>query len=311
MNIGKGVNENTQTKKEKLLHFIKHNKSVLDLVIQFGMLTVTILSMILSVCSSLLTYYIWDKNDSSSTEQHNAKMSLESRYTLQDYILKSKLNEIEVKQEAAMQTIGSMLDKSAAITERIAESNKHQVDIANRMIEQTEANVELHGKAMSLPKSHFEELEHNEYAPDSTVIMLMLTINNRSSEPIDILESACKISEDIFAARSLCAAVSVKDADGHIIKLNTLEELYDDLNNNESRALNEFMKYSAGDYYANLREYPMSFHMAPYEEKIGFLFFHIDNVYSPDEFPIKVGIRTNRGVFRENFIVCPLKLANG
>lgn len=262
--------------------------------------------LFLSVQTLKQTNDIWKANEKSSNQQHEDRLDMERRYAEQDYILKRKLNEIEVTQEAAMQKIGMMLDKSAAITEQIAESNRRQADIATRMMTKSEAHLEMRGMGVSFPKNRFKERNHSSYAVDSTVILVALTISNQSSEAIDILGAACKFPDGFRSDRSFCGANSVLDENNEILRLDTWVDFYDGMESNNLDILNETIKQSIGTYYADFHEYPMSFHMKPYEEKIGFMFFHRDAVFYADEYSIKVGIRTNRGVFYKDVQVVPL-----
>ena len=52
-----------------------------------------------------------------------------------------------------------------------------------------------------------------------------------------------------------------------------------------------------GKYYGKFTEYPMSFTLQPFEEKIGYVFFHAKKSYKNGEMPAKLGIKTNRGTF--------------
>lgn len=271
------------------------------------MFVISAFMLVISVLTLHQSYIMWKANDESSNRQHKERLDMERRYTEQDYILKRKLNEIEVIQEAAMQKIGMMLDKSAAITEQIAESNRRQADIATRMMTKSEANLEMRSMGVSFPKNRFREYNHNDYSDDSTVIMVALAINNQSSEPIDILSSACNFADGVIADRSLCGAISVLDENNEVFRLDTWAELYGDMDNNDLDMINETIKKSVGTYYADFHEYPMSFNMKPYEEKIGFMFFHSDAVFRPDEYSVKIGLRTNRGIFYKEVQVMPLK----
>ena len=274
--------------------------------IEGGMLIVSACMLGVSIYTLCQTREIWIANGESSNRQHEERLYMERRYTEQDYILKRKLNEIEVTQEAAMQKIGMMLDKSATITEQIAEANKQQADIANRMMTKSEAHLEMRGMGVSFPKNRFKERNHSSYAADSTVILVALTISNQSSEAIDILGAACKFPDGFRSDRSFCGANSVLDENNEILRLDTWVDFYDGMESNNLDILNETIKQSIGTYYADFHEYPMSFHMKPYEEKIGFMFFHRDSVFYADEYSIKVGIRTNRGVLYKDVQVVPL-----
>lgn len=275
--------------------------------------------LVVTIYMSIQTYYIWQYNDESSNKQHEEEIAqyerqnelnemqrkLDERYASQDYILKSKLNEIEVEQEAAVQKIGTILDKSAVITEQIAESNKRQADIANRMMAQSEANIEMRGVVISFPKNYLNEYNHNEYSSDSTVVMVRLIITNQSNTPIDVLDSVCKFSDGFIVERDWCGAKYIKNINGGILEVDPLAKLYDNLEIDNLEVFNEAIKKSIGDYYANLHEYPLSFHMNPFEEKIGLMFFHRDIEFQPVENSIKLGIRTNRGFFHKEFQVVP------
>ena len=274
--------------------------------IEGGMLIVSVCMLVVSIYTLCQTREIWKANEESSNRQHEERLYMERRYTEQDYILKRKLNEIEVTQEAAMQKIGMMLDKSATITEQIAEANKQQADIATRMMTKSEAHLEMRSMGVSFPKNCFKERNHSSYAADSTVILVALKISNQSSEAIDILGAACKFPDGFRSDRSFCGANSVLDENNEILRLDTWVDFYDGMESNNLDILNETIKQSIGTYYADFHEYPMSFHMKPYEEKIGFMFFHRDAVFHADEYSIKVGIRTNRGVFYKDVQVVPL-----
>lgn len=58
-----------------------------------------------------------------------------------------------------------------------------------------------------------------------------------------------------------------------------------------------FKQEMLGKYYGKFAEYPMSFTLQPFEEKIGYVFFHSAKSYRNGEIPAKLGIKTNKGTF--------------
>lgn len=219
-----------------------------------------------------------------------------------DDVLKKRLNEIELKQAEYMKQQAEhilkmtvSMDEYTNVMRSLVGESKKQADIANEIFALSQANVEIHATGVYFPKKRLIEIIHNS-ANDgkSTVIMIALRLTNKSSNAVDILGMGCKLTDETLT-RQLCMPIALLDSENEVIIFQTPEDLKEKVNESSNAA--PFKQEMLGKYYGKFSEYPMSFTLQPFEEKIGFVFFHSEKSYKNGEIPAKLGIKTNRGIF--------------
>lgn len=219
-----------------------------------------------------------------------------------DDVLKKRLNEIELKQAEYMKQQAEhilkmtvSMDEYTNVMKSLVWESKKQADIANEMFALSKANVEIHAAGVYFPKKRLIEFIHNDANDgESTVIMIALRLTNKSSNAVDILGMECKLIDETLT-RQFCMPIAVLDSENEVIIFQTPDDLKEKVN--EISSGNAFKQEMLGKYYEKFAEYPMSFTLQPFEEKIGYVFFHSEKSYKNGEIPAKLGIKTNRGIF--------------
>lgn len=219
-----------------------------------------------------------------------------------DDVLKKRLNEIELKQAEYMKQQAEhilkmtvSMDEYTNVMKLLVWESKKQADIANEMFALSKANVEIHAAGVYFPKKRLIEFIHNDANDgESTVIMIALRLTNKSSNAVDILGMECKLIDETLT-RQFCMPIAVLDSENEVIIFQTPDDLKEKVN--EISSGNAFKQEMLGKYYEKFAEYPMSFTLQPFEEKIGYIFFHAKKSYRNGEIPAKLGIKTNRGIF--------------
>lgn len=187
------------------------------------------------------------------------------------------------------------MDEYTNVMKSLVWESKKQADIANEMFVLSKANVEIHAAGVYFPKKRLIEFIHNDANDgESTVIMIALRLTNKSSNAVDILGMGCKLTDETLT-RQLCMPIALLDSENEVIIFQTPENLKEKVN--ESSNGDPFRQEMLGKYYGKFAEYPMSFTLQPFEEKIGYIFFHTKKSYRNGEIPAKLGIKTNRGIF--------------
>lgn len=219
-----------------------------------------------------------------------------------DDVLKKRLNEIELKQAEYMKQQAEhilkmtvSMDEYTNVMKSLVWESKKQADIANEMFALSKANVEIHAAGVYFPKKRLIEFIHNDANDgESTVITIALRLTNKSSNAVDILGMECKLIDETLT-RQFCMPIAVLDSENEVIIFQTPDDLKEKVN--EISSGNAFKQEMLGKYYEKFAEYPMSFTLQPFEEKIGYIFFHAKKSYRNGEIPAKLGIKTNRGIF--------------
>lgn len=219
-----------------------------------------------------------------------------------DDVLKKRLNEIELKQAEYMKQQAEhilkmtvSMDEYTNVMKSLVWESKKQANIANEMFALSKANVEIHAAGVYFPKKRLIEFIHNDANDgESTVIMIALRLTNKSSNAVDILGMECKLIDETLT-RQFCMPIAVLDSENEVIIFQTPDDLKEKVN--EISSGNAFKQEMLGKYYEKFAEYPMSFTLQPFEEKIGYIFFHAKKSYRNGEIPAKLGIKTNRGIF--------------
>lgn len=219
-----------------------------------------------------------------------------------DDILKKRLNEIELKQAEYMKQQAEhilkmtvSMDEYTNVMKSLVWESKKQADIANDIFALSQANVEIHAAGVYFPKKRLIEFIHNSANDgESTVIMIALRLTNKSSNAVDILGMGCKLTDETLT-RQLCMPIALIGSENEVLIFQTPEEFKEKVNESSNAA--PFKQEMLGKYYGKFAEYPMSFTLQPFEEKIGFVFFHSEKSYKNGEIPAKLGIKTNRGIF--------------
>ena len=219
-----------------------------------------------------------------------------------DDILKKRLNEIELKQAEYMKQQAEhilkmtvSMDEYTNVMRSLVGESKKQSDIANEIFALSQANIEIHAAGVYFPKKRFIEIIHNSANDgESTVIMIALRLTNKSSNAVDILGMGCKLADEKLT-RQLCMPIALLGSENEVLIFQTPDDLKEKANVNPDYTA--FKQDMFGKYYGEFSEYPMSFTLQPFEEKIGYVFFHAKKSYKNDEIPAKLGIKTNRGIF--------------
>lgn len=267
------------------------------------------ISVLTSIIMSLMSFFVllqnWEiaKNSRELAENLSEKQ-LEQAEVLSDAddILKKRLNEIELKQAEYMKQQAEhilkmtvSMDEYTNVMRSLVGESKKQSDIANEIFALSQANIEIHAAGVYFPKKRFIEIIHNSANDgESTVIMIALRLTNKSSNAVDILGMGCKLTDETLT-RQLCMPIALLDSENEVIIFQTPNDLKEKVNESPNAA--PFKQEMLGKYYGKFAEYPMSFTLQPFEEKIGFVFFHSEKSYKNSEIPAKLGIKTNRGIF--------------
>ena len=243
-------------------------------------------------------------NVANDLSQKLSKEQLDQAKVLSDAddILKKRLNEIELKQAEYMKQQAEhilkmtvSMDEYTNVMKSLVGESKKQADIANEMFVLSKANVEIHAAGVYFPKKRLIEFIHNDANDgESTVIMIALRLTNKSSNAVDILGMECKLTDETLT-RQFCMPIAVLDSENEVIIFQTPDDLKEKVN--EISSGNAFKQEMLGKYYGKFAEYPMSFTLQPFEETIGYIFFHAKKSYRNGEIPAKLGIKTNRGIF--------------
>lgn len=243
-------------------------------------------------------------NVANDLSQKLSKEQLDQAKVLSDAddILKKRLNEIELKQAEYMKQQAEhilkmtvSMDEYTNVMKSLVWESKKQADIANEMFVLSKANVEIHAAGVYFPKKRLIEFIHNDANDgESTVIMIALRLTNKSSNAVDILGMECKLTDETLT-RQFCMPIAVLDSENEVIIFQTPDDLKEKVN--EISSGNAFKQEMLGKYYGKFAEYPMSFTLQPFEETIGYIFFHAKKSYRNGEIPAKLGIKTNRGIF--------------
>lgn len=243
-------------------------------------------------------------NVANDLSQKLSKEQLDQAKVLSDAddILKKRLNEIELKQAEYMKQQAEhilkmtvSMDEYTNVMKSLVWESKKQADIANERFALSKANVEIHAGGVYFPKKRLIEIGHNSANDgESTVIMIVLRLTNKSSNAVDILGMGCKLTDETLT-RQLCMPIALLDSENEVIIFQTPEDMNEKFNEGSSGTA--FKQEMLGKYYGKFTEYPMSFTLQPFEEKIGYVFFHAKKSYKNGEIPAKLGIKTNRGTF--------------
>ena len=267
------------------------------------------ISVLTSIIMSLMSFFVllqnWDiAEESRHLSKELSKEQLDQAKVLSDAddILKKRLNEIELKQAEYMKQQAEhilkmtvSMDEYTNVMKSLVWESKKQADIANERFALSKANVEIHAGGVYFPKKRLIEIGHNSANDgESTVIMIVLRLTNKSSNAVDILGMGCKLTDETLT-RQLCMPIALLDSENEVIIFQTPEDMNEKFNEGSSGTA--FKQEMLGKYYGKFTEYPMSFTLQPFEEKIGYVFFHAKKSYKNGEIPAKLGIKTNRGTF--------------
>ena len=219
-----------------------------------------------------------------------------------DDVLKKRLNEIELKQAEYMKQQAEhilkmtvSMDEYTNVMKSLVGESKKQADIANEIFALSQANIEIHATGVYFPKKRLIEIIHNSANDgESTVIMIALRLTNKSSNAVDILGMGCKLTDETLT-RQLCMPIALFGSENEVVIFQTPNDFKEKINENPDYTA--FKQHMLGEYYGKFSEYPMSFTLQPFEEKIGYVFFHSEKSYKNGEIPVKLGIKTNRGIF--------------
>lgn len=243
-------------------------------------------------------------NVANDLSQKLSKEQLDQAKILSDAddVLKKRLNEIELKQAEYMKQQAEhilkmtvSMDEYTNVMKSLVWESKKQADIANEMFALSKANVEIHAAGVYFPKKRLIEFIHNDANDgESTVIMIALRLTNKSSNAVDILGMECKLIDETLT-RQFCMPIAVLDSENEVIIFQTPDDLKEKVNEISNGVA--FKQEMLGKYYGKFAEYPMSFTLQPFEEKIGYVFFHAKKSYRNGEIPARLGIKTNRGIF--------------
>ena len=266
----------------------------------------SVLMLFMSMFTTLLV--LWQNSQiakaTNTLSEHISFEQLEQAKILSDAddVLKKRLNEIELKQAEYMKQQAEhilkmtvSMDEYTNVMKSLVGESKKQADIANEMFALSKANVEINAAGVYFPKKRLIEICHNSVNDeDSTVIMIVLRLTNKSSNAVDILGMGCKLTDETLI-RQLCMPIALLDSENEVVIFQTPEDLKEKVNEISNGA--PFKQEMLGKYYEKFAEYPMSFTLQPFEEKIGYVFFHSAKSYKNGEIPAKLGIKTNKGTF--------------
>ena len=296
--------------KDKLIQFfLQLRKDVRHKPLESISVFVSMVMLFISLIMSVISFFVLLQNcqiakNSNELAEELSEKQLQQAKVLSDAddVLKKRLNEIELKQAEYMKQQAEhilkmtvSMDEYTNVMKSLVGESKKQADIANEMFALSKANVEINAAGVYFPKKRLIEICHNSVNDeDSTVIMIVLRLTNKSSNAVDILGMGCKLIEETLT-RQLCMPIALLDSENEVIIFQTPEDLKEKVNESSNGAL--FKQEMLGKYYGKFAEYPMSFTLQPFEEKIGYVFFHSEKSYKNGEIPAKLGIKTNRGTF--------------
>lgn len=270
----------------------------------------SVLMMFISMFMTMFTTFLvlWQNGQiakaTNTLSEHISLEQLRQAKVLSDAdgVIKKRLNEIELKQAEYMKQQAEhilkmtvSMDEYTNVMKSLVGESKKQADIANEMFALSKANVEIHAAGVYFPKKRLIEFIHNDANDgESTVIMIALRLTNKSSNAVDILGMECKLTDETLT-RQFCMPIAVLDSENEVIIFQTPEDLKEKVN--EISNGGAFKQEMLGKYYGKFAEYPMSFTLQPFEEKIGYIFFHSEKSYKNGEISAKLGIKTNKGTF--------------
>lgn len=266
----------------------------------------SVLMLFMSMFTTLLV--LWQNSQiakaTNTLSEHISFEQLEQAKILSDAddVLKKRLNEIELKQAEYMKQQAEhilkmtvSMDEYTNVMKSLVGESKKQADIANEMFALSKANVEIHAAGAYFPKKRLIEFIHNDANDgESTVIMIALRLTNKSINAVDILGMECKLADETLP-RQFCMPIALLGIENKVFIFQTPEDLKEKVNEISNGVA--FKQEMLGKYYEKFAEYPMSFTLQPFEEKIGYVFFHAKKSYKNGEMPAKLGISTNRGTF--------------
>ena len=267
------------------------------------------ISVLTSIIMSFMSFFVLLQNwkiaeNSSELAEKLSKNQLDQAKVLSDAdgILKKRLNEIELKQAEYMKQQAEhilkmtvSMDEYTNVMKSLVWESKKQADIANDIFALSQANVEIHAAGGYFPKKRLIEIVHNGANDgESTVIMIALRLTNKSSNAVDILGMGCKLADEKLI-RQICMPIALLGSENEVLIFQSPNDLKEKANESSNGA--PFKQEMLGKYYGKFAEYPMSFTLQPFEEKIGYVFFHAKKSYKNGEIPAKLGIKTNRGIF--------------
>mgnify|MGYP004479456695 CR=1 FL=1 len=303
--------------KDYRLQFIAQlRKDIIHKPLESISVIVSVLMVFISMFMTLFTTWLvlWqnskiakatnDLSQNISAEQLNQAKIISDA----DDIIKKRLNEIELKQAEYMKQQAEhilkmtvSMDEYTNVMKSLVGESKKQADIANEMFALSKANVEIHAAGVYFPKKRLIEISHNGANDgESTVIMIALRLTNKSSNAVDILGMECKLTDETLT-RQLCMPIALLDSENEVIIFQTPEDFKEKVNESSNAA--PFKQEMLGKYYGKFAEYPMSFTLQPFEEKIGYVFFHSEKSYKNGEIPAKLGIKTNRDIFYQEIFL--------
>ncbi len=297
-------------KDKRIQFFLQLRKDVIHKPLECLSVIVSVLMMFISMFMTVFTTFLvlWQNgqisNVANDLSQKLSKEQLDQAKVLSDAddVLKKRLNEIELKQAEYMKQQAEhilkmtvSMDEYTNVMKSLVGESKKQADIANEMFILSKANVEIQAAGVYFPKKRLIEFIHNNANDgESTVIMIALRLTNKSSNAVDILGMECKLIDETLT-RQFCMPIAVLDSENEVIIFQTPDDLKEKVNEISNGVA--FKQEMLGKYYGKFAEYPMSFTLQPFEEKIGYVFFHAKKSYRNGEIPAKLGIKTNRGIF--------------
>lgn len=297
-------------KDKRIQFFSQLRKDVIHKPLECISVIVSVLMVFISMFMTLFTtWLVLRQNSQIAKVTNNLSKNISYEQLRQakiisdaDDILKKRLNEIELKQAEYMKQQAEhilkmtvSMDEYTNVMKSLVWESKKQADIANDIFALSQANVEIHAAGVYFPKKRLIEIIHNDANDgESTVIMIALRLTNKSSNAVDILGMGCKLADEKLI-RQICMPIALFGSKNEVLIFQTPDDLKE--NTNENPDYTAFKQHMFGEYYGKFSEYPMSFTLQPFEEKIGYVFFHSEKSYKKGEIPAKLGIKTNRGIF--------------
>lgn len=297
-------------KDKRIQFFSQLRKDVIHKPLECLSVIVSVLMMFISMFMTMFTTFLvfWQNGQiakaTNTLSEHISFEQLEQAKVLSDAdgVLKKRLNEIELKQAEYMKQQAEhilkmtvSMDEYTNVMKSLVGESKKQADIANEMFVLSKANVEIQAAGVYFPKKRLIEFIHsNANDGESTVIMIVLRLTNKSSNAVDILGMGCELTDETLT-RKFCMPIALIGLENKVFIFQTPEDLKEKVNEISNGAA--FKQEMLGKYYEKFAEYPMSFTLQPFEEKIGYVFFHAEKSYKNGEIPAKLGIKTNKGTF--------------
>lgn len=302
---------------------------------------VAIIMILLTLMGLWLNNDTADRNIKSSDKQYEDQKSQTDNIAKNEIIVKEKLNNIEKIQADFLHEQASSLDKMSIFmnyyvqgmsnlvnntknqekimhsmndliaaytdnTKELAVATGHYAGIAEKSYALSEANVAVDGKLYSFPYRNFKETGHVDMYDDNDIVILgFIILRNKSQYPIEVLNFQCKSANGTIMERGWCNPKYIFSDDERIVWFKNPQLIEDDfIKKYSAEEIQE--KYShLGKYYNGFSEYPLSFSMEPFEEKIGYVFFHGKEIYTGKNLAVKVLLTTNREDFYKDFTVLP------